>query len=85
MQKDTKTIKIGQMNSLLGPKHLFYMHNGGHPRQWSPSLILNWLLGETMSAAIKHSKGHKDNSNRPIEFNAGTKTDFHMKNGGHLE
>ena len=38
-----------------------------------------------MSAAIKHSQGHKDNSNRPTEFNAGTKTEFYMKNGVHLE
>ena len=43
MQKDTKTIKIGQMNSLLGPKQLFYIHNGGHLWQSAPSLILNWL------------------------------------------
>jgi len=30
MQKDTKTIQIGQLNSLLGPTPFFYMYNGGH-------------------------------------------------------
>jgi len=38
-----------------------------------------------MPTAYKHSKRHHDPSNRPTGFTVGTKTDFYITNGGHLE